>query len=187
MEKPSEPVGDAQRNDGNGLWGLAFGLCYVGHRVRVSLFWAFVLSGCADAQPPPHASTKLPGPPLSATVAKNDPPNGMASAPGAPTGGAAPSVALSSLPSRPPLPTTVGDVTCSADADCTTTTLAECCDCCGSNSRATSKAWLAWRDGTQCPKIRCEPCAKVKCPYFGDPASFHAVCDHGSCSLVSPP
>lgn len=78
----------------------------------------------------------------------------------------------------------IGDTTCSSDADCAMTTKAECCDCCPSRPMATSAAWLGWRDGKQCAQTRCEPCGKVAC-VDAETLDLAPMCDRGKCVLSS--
>ncbi len=82
----------------------------------------------------------------------------------------------------------IGDVTCSSDADCVVTNKLHCCACCNSRVRATSRAWLNWRDQTECPKRSCKPCGKPRCQSPQDPSDFVAVCDRsqriGRCALA---
>jgi hypothetical protein len=75
--------------------------------------------------------------------------------------------------------TTVGDVTCSTDADCDVTTKRDCCECCPRKALATSKKWLAWRDGT-CLLMKCAGCDESCMPETGR----RAWCDAGKCALV---
>jgi hypothetical protein len=75
---------------------------------------------------------------------------------------------------------TVGDVTCSADADCAVTTKRDCCECCPRSAIATSKKWLDWRDKQQCPAARCAPCEESCRPETG----ARAACTNGKCTLV---
>ena len=79
----------------------------------------------------------------------------------------------------------IGDTTCDADDQCAITTKHECCDCCAGEARATSAAWLAWRDGTmvQVHPLRAgappAPVARV------EPVKhFQARCLARSCQLV---
>jgi hypothetical protein len=77
---------------------------------------------------------------------------------------------------------TVGDTTCHRDADCTTTTKHDCCDCCASGPYATSKTWLAWQ-AEQCAATRCMACAGAMCPADSS-VSPSARCNAGTCELV---
>ena len=116
-------------------------------------------------------------------------PASLAAAPSASASASAAPVAASAAPTaepvaRPALPTTIGDTTCTKDADCRLTRRLDCCDCCKGNTRATSRAWLSWRDGTLCKQTRCEPCGKVKCAYYEPAEKYAARCEHGSCVLA---
>ena len=75
--------------------------------------------------------------------------------------------------------TTVGDVTCIADADCAVTTKRDCCECCPRKALATSKKWLEWRDQT-CALTKCGGCDESCLPETGRRAS----CNAGKCALV---
>ncbi len=75
----------------------------------------------------------------------------------------------------------VGDVTCQTDADCTVTTKRDCCPCCVYAPLATSKKWLAWRDG-QCAAEHCPACA-AKCKPE-EQTSAHAICAQNACTLA---
>jgi hypothetical protein len=76
--------------------------------------------------------------------------------------------------------TTVGDVTCNADADCAVTTERECCECCPRKALATSKKWLQWRDGQQCAIMKCG-CDKSCAPE----TNRVARCNAGKCALAT--
>ena len=76
--------------------------------------------------------------------------------------------------------TTVGDVTCSTDADCTVTTRRDCCECCPRKALATSKKWLDWRDKQQCAIEKCAGCDESCPPETGK----SAACTNGKCTLV---
>jgi hypothetical protein len=78
---------------------------------------------------------------------------------------------------------TVGDTTCRTDADCTTTTQRDCCECCSSGPYATSKQWLTWQT-SQCAAQKCGLCT-TPCPLPGN-ISVAARCVAGACTLVSP-
>jgi len=74
--------------------------------------------------------------------------------------------------------TTVGDVTCNADGDCTVTTSRECCECCPRKALATSKKWLQWRDQT------CKP-ATCGCDESCPPETGRSArCNAGKCELI---
>jgi hypothetical protein len=76
--------------------------------------------------------------------------------------------------------TTVGDVTCSTDADCAVTTKRDCCECCPRKALATSKKWLQWRDTQQCAVEKCAGCDESCPPETGK----RAACNAGKCALV---
>lgn len=137
--------------------------------------WALGLLAVGCAQPAPRPRPDLPASTGTAS------PAAVVTSVDATTG------SVPDAETRPSLPTTIGDVTCLGDGDCALTTRADCCDCCASNARATSRAWLDWRDGTLCKQTRCEPCGKVKCPYFPPAEAFAARCESGSCVLRSAP
>jgi hypothetical protein len=144
-------------------------------------------NGTAAASVPGSAATP---PELASPTASASDSTAASAAPTAPSAGpavasAAPMAAPTAAPVAPAaLPTTIGDTTCTNDADCTVTRRLDCCDCCKGNTRATSRAWLSWRNGTLCPHTRCEPCGKVKCAYYEPAEKFKARCDHGSCMLA---
>jgi hypothetical protein len=77
------------------------------------------------------------------------------------------------------LASTVGDITCRVDADCTVTQKRDCCECCLTASYATSRKWLAWRDD-QCMTTPCT-CLKKCAPAPDLPV---AVCKQGACGLA---
>jgi hypothetical protein len=74
----------------------------------------------------------------------------------------------------------IGDVTCRTDADCTVTMRRDCCPCCAYAPLATSKKWLAWRDG-QCASERCV--CNAKCAPEEKP-SQRAICRENACTLA---
>ncbi len=76
--------------------------------------------------------------------------------------------------------TRVGDATCQTNDDCAVTTKAECCECCPHAPLATSKKWLAWRDG-RCAAERCVPCDKKCAPEIAKPG---AICRENLCTLA---
>jgi len=76
--------------------------------------------------------------------------------------------------------TTVGDVTCSTDADCAVTTRRECCECCPRKALATSKKWLEWRDKQQCAIEKCAGCDESCPPETGRVAR----CNTSKCELM---
>ena len=78
----------------------------------------------------------------------------------------------------------IGDTTCKVDNDCAITSKHECCDCCPGEPRATSAAWLAWRDGTWCKSTRCDPCATAACPEVEPVNRFVTRCVADSCQLL---
>lgn len=104
---------------------------------------------------------------------------------------ASPAIAPSAIPTASAVPvspepassSTTGDVTCERDADCAITTRAACCDCCESAPRATSRAWLDWRDHTMCAPTKCEPCGSATCRSVEPAATFRTACEGGQCAL----
>lgn len=75
--------------------------------------------------------------------------------------------------------TTVGDVTCSVDADCAVTTKRECCECCPRKALATSKKWLQWSEQA-CGLKKCGGCDESCPPETG----ARVACITGKCALV---
>ena len=76
--------------------------------------------------------------------------------------------------------TTVGDVTCSTDSDCTVTTRRVCCECCPRKALATSKKWLEWRDSQECAAEKCAGCDESCPPETGRVAR----CNMAKCELT---
>lgn len=74
---------------------------------------------------------------------------------------------------------TVGDVTCSTDADCAITTKRDCCECCPRKALATSKKWLEWSDHA-CGLKKCPGCDESCPPETGRTAR----CNAGKCELA---
>jgi hypothetical protein len=134
-----------------------------------------VACGCTEPRAPVQSENAGPATSSSATPAVAAP---TAAPPAIPTVPEAP------VSPEPASASTIGDVTCERDADCAITTRAECCDCCASAPRATSGAWLDWRDHTMCAQTTCEPCGKVKCPSVEPPSTFRVACERGQCALV---
>jgi hypothetical protein len=77
---------------------------------------------------------------------------------------------------------TVGDTTCRSDADCTTTTKHDCCECCASGPYATSKTWLAWQS-EQCAAARCATCGGAACSPVDSTVLASVHCNAGHCEL----
>lgn len=139
-------------------------------RLARGSFALVTLLACTEAEPKtatgPTTTVEAPPPPAVTTVAPA--PQASSAPPGAP---------------RPSRVTTIGDQTCKADADCAITNHSDCCRCCPEQPLATSRKWLAWRDG-QCKTTRCEPCANAPCEEVESPSAYVSLCRQGRCELV---
>ncbi len=134
--------------------------------------FAFLAAACGPQDPPREPSPTSQPSAASASLATSGPllitTNATASP--APTSTTVPNARI-------------GDTTCETDADCAITATRECCDCCPSEPSVTSRAWLSWRDSTQCKQLRCEPCSNAPCAAVAPPSAFVATCVRKSCTL----
>lgn len=167
----SERRGDADVTPREQAFGYPVGV----RTLLACLLCAIV--ACAETRPAQVAPDRPPastGPDTSTTVSPSAVPPPLGSA--------------ESTHEVPDTGASIGDVTCSSDDDCVVTTKFDCCACCSGLPLATSRAWLKWRDETECPKTKCTPCGKRSCQTPHDPSRFLAVCDLskriGRCGLV---